>query len=150
MKDKKFTQVSSTKGSEELLLWKDYSVYLYDEAIGRVYIGDFILELAKSDASTAENIVNFIEKFQEGKGLPLEMIKGKKPKIKEIALGNKLYEFREFSSCLKKHIRVYFSIDDKRKRVVFLSACFKSDNKKQDRDIKVAISRQKEYLRKQK
>ena len=150
MKVKKFTQASSTKGSEELLLWKGFSVYLFDEDIGRDYVEDFFLELAKSDASTAENIVNFIEKFREGKGVPSEMIKGKKPKIKEIALGNKLYEFREFSTGLKKHIGVYFSIDDKRKRVVFLSACFKSDNKKQDRDIKVAISRQKEYLRKQK
>ena len=150
MKVKKFTQASSKKGSEELLVWKGFSVYLFDEAIGRDYVGDFIQELAKSDPSTVENIVYFVERLQKRKGLQAEMLKGKKPKIKEIALGNKLYEFREFSSCLKKHIRVYFSIDEKRKRVVFLSACFKSDNKKQDRDIKVAISRQKEYLRKQK
>jgi hypothetical protein len=150
MKDKKFTQVSSTKGSEELLLWKDYSVYLFDEDINRDFVGGFILELVKSDPSTAENIVNIIERLQGGKGLQVEMIKGKKPKIKKVEQGDKLYELREYSSKLRKHLRVYFSVDSKNKKVVFLNACFKSDDKRQNKDIKVALSRYQEYFEKHK
>ncbi len=151
MKDKEFTQALSKQGSEELLLWKDYSVYLYDEAIARDYVGEFVNDLAELDLAKANYIFqDIIEKLQEGKGLPAEMLKGKKPKIKKVEQGDKLYELREYSTQLRKQIRIYFLIDSNNKKVVFLNACFKSDNKKQDRDIKVAISRQREYLRKQK
>lgn len=150
MKEKRSTQASSTKGSEELLLWKDFSVYLFDEDINRNFVGDFIEELVKSDPSTVENIVNIIERLQGGKGLQAEMLKGKKPKIKKVEQGDKLYELREYSSKLRKHLRVYFSIDSKNEKVVFLNACFKSDNTRQDKDIKLAISRYQKYLHKQK
>ncbi|HQQ49507.1 MAG TPA: type II toxin-antitoxin system RelE/ParE family toxin, partial [Methanofastidiosum sp.] len=142
MKDKEFTQALSKQGSEELLLWKDYSVYLYDEAIARDYVGEFVNDLAELDLAKANYIFqDIIEKLQEGKGLPAEMLKGKKPKIKKVEQGDKLYELREYSTQLRKQIRIYFLIDSNNKKVVFLNACFKSDNKKQDRDIKVAISR---------
>jgi len=151
MKDKRFTQVSSTKGSEELLLWKDYSVYLYDEAIGRVYVGEFLNDLAELDLAKANYIfLDIIEKLQEGKGLQAEMLKGKKPKIKKVEQGDKLYELREYSSKLRKQLRIYFSVDSKNKKVVFLNACFKSDDTRQDKDIKLAISRYQKYLHKQK
>ena len=151
MKDKEFTQVSSTKGSEELLLWKDYSVYLYDEAIARDYVGEFVNDLAELDLAKANYIFqDIIEKLQEGKGLPAEMLKGKKPKIKKVEQGDKLYELREYSTQLRKQIRIYFSIDSNNKKVVFLNACFKSDDTRQDKDIKLAISRYQKYLHKQK
>lgn len=150
MKDKKFTQALSKQGSEELLLWKDYSVYLYDEDTNRDYVGDFIQELAKSDPSTTENIVNIIERLLGGKGLQAEMLKGKKPKIKKVEQGDKLYELREHSSKLRKQLRIYFSVDSKNKKIVFLNACFKSDDKRQDKDIKLAVSRYQKYLNKQK
>ena len=151
MKDKRFTQVSSTKGSEELLLWKDYSVYLYDEAIARDYVGEFVNDLAELDLAKANYIFqDIIEKLQEGKGLPAEMLKGKKPKIKKVEQGDKLYELREYSTQLRKQIRIYFSIDSNNKKVVFLNACFKSDDTRQDKDIKLAISRYQKYLHKQK
>lgn len=150
MKDKKSTQVSSTKGSEELLLWKDFSVYFFDKDVNRDFVGGFILELAKSDAITTDNIFNIIERLQKGKGLQAEMLQGKKPKIKKLALGDKLYELREYSTKLRKQIRVYFSIDSNNKKVVFLNACFKSDDTRQDKDIKQAISRYQKYLQKQK
>ena len=151
MKDKEFTQASSTKGSEELLLWKGFSVYLFDEDINRDYVGGFLDELTKSDAHTATHIfLDVIEKIREGKGLQAEMLKGKKPKIKKVEQGDKLYELREYSSKLRKHLRVYFSIDSNNKKVVFLNACFKSDDTRQDKDIKLAISRYKKYLHKQK
>ena len=108
------------------------------------------MELAKSDAITADNIFNIIEKLQEGKGLQAEMLQGKKPKIKKLALGDKLYELREYSTKLRKQIRIYFSIDSNNKKVVFLNACFKSDDTRQDKDIKLAISRYQKYLHKQK
>lgn len=151
MKDKKFTQVSSTKGSEELLLWKDFSIYLFDEGTNRDYVGDFLDSLTESDVHTAIHIFqNVIEKIREGKGLQAEMLQGKKPKIKKLALGDKLYELREYSTKLRKQIRVYFSIDSNNKKVVFLNACFKSDDTRQDKDIKLAISRYQKYLQKQK
>ena len=78
------------------------------------------------------------------------MIKGKKPKIKKVEQGDKLYELREYSSKLRKHLRVYFSVDSKNKKVVFLNACFKSDDKRQNKDIKVALSRYQEYFEKHK
>jgi hypothetical protein len=74
------------------------------------------LELAKSDAITADNIFNIIEKLQEGKGLQAEMLQGKKSKIKKLALGDKLYELREYSTKLRKQIRIYFSIDSNNKK----------------------------------
>ena len=150
MKDKKSTQVSSTKGSEELLLWKDFSVYFFDKDINRDYVQEFIEELVSADATTTDNIFNIIERLQEGKGIQAEMLQGKKPKIKKLALGDKLYELREYSTKLRKQIRVYFSIDSNNKKVVFLNACFKSDDTRQDKDIKLAISRYQKYLQKQK
>ena len=151
MKDKEFTQALSKQGSEELLLWKDYSVYLYDEAIGRVYVGEFLNDLAELDLAKANYIfLDIIEKLQEGKGLQAEMLKGKKPKIKKVEQGDKLYELREYSSKLRKQLRIYFSVDSKNKKVVFLNACFKSDDTRQDKDIKLAISRYQKYLHKQK
>ena len=151
MKDKKFTQALSKQGSEELLLWKDYSVYLYDEAIARDYVGEFVNDLAELDLAKANYIFqDIIEKLQEGKGLPAEMLKGKKPKIKKVEQGDKLYELREYSTQLRKQIRIYFSIDSNNKKVVFLNACFKSDDTRQDKDIKLAISRYQKYLHKQK
>lgn len=150
MKDKKFTQARSEDGSEGLLLWKEFSVYLFDEDTNRDYVGDFIQELAKSDPSTTENIVNIIERLLGGKGLQAEMLKGKKPQIKKVEQGDKLYELREYSTQLRKQIRIYFSIDSNNKKVVFLNACFKSDDKRQDKDIKLAVSRYQKYLNKQK
>ena len=150
MKDKKSTQARSEDGSEGLLLWKEFSVYLFDEDTNRDYVGDFIQELAKSDPSTTENIVNIIERLLGGKGLQAEMLKGKKPKIKKVEQGDKLYELREYSTQLRKQIRIYFSIDSNNKKVVFLNACFKSDDKRQDKDIKLAVSRYQKYLNKQK
>jgi len=150
MKDKKSTQARSEDGSEGLLLWKEFSVYLFDEDTNRDYVGDFIQELAKSDPSTTENIVNIIERLLGGKGLQAEMLKGKKPKIKKVEQGDKLYELREYSTQLRKQLRIYFSVDSKNKKVVFLNACFKSDDTRQDKDIKLAISRYQKYLHKQK
>ena len=150
MKDKKSTQARSEDGSEGLLLWKEFSVYLFDEDTNRDYVGDFIQELAKSDPSTTENIVNIIERLLGGKGLQAEMLKGKKPKIKKVEQGDKLYELREYSTQLRKQLRIYFSIDSNNKKVVFLNACFKSDDTRQDKDIKLAISRYQKYLHKQK
>ena len=150
MKDKKSTQARSEDGSEGLLLWKEFSVYLFDEDTNRDYVGDFIQELAKSDPSTTENIVNIIERLLGGKGLQAEMLKGKKPKIKKVEQGDKLYELREYSTQLRKQLRIYFSVDSKNKKIVFLNACFKSDDTRQDKDIKLAISRYQKYLHKQK
>jgi len=150
MKDKKSTQARSEDGSEGLLLWKEFSVYLFDEDTNRDYVGDFIQELAKSDPSTTENIVNIIERLLGGKGLQAEMLKGKKPKIKKVEQGDKLYELREYSTQLRKQLRIYFSVDSKNKKIVFLNACFKSDDKRQDKDIKLAVSRYQKYLNKQK
>jgi len=150
MKDKKSTQARSEDGSEGLLLWKEFSVYLFDEDTNRGYVGGFLDELTKSDPSTTENIVNIIERLQGGKGLQAEMLKGKKPQIKKVEQGDKLYELREYSTQLRKQIRIYFSIDSNNKKVVFLNACFKSDDKRQDKDIKLAVSRYQKYLNKQK
>ncbi len=58
-------------GVMELVRWKNYSVYSFDEEGGNDYVGDFIDTLYEKDSATAARILNlFIKRLAEGKESP--------------------------------------------------------------------------------
>ncbi|SHF25542.1 Phage derived protein Gp49-like [Marinitoga hydrogenitolerans DSM 16785] len=127
-------------------LWENYTVYFYDEKNGKNYIEKFIEELSKLDAGKMAEIMNvFFDRIENGIGIPYDFIKNKT--IKELKGNNKIYEYRNRSSKLKKQIRIYFCVDDFQKHIIILHAAFKENKKSQQNDIKVAERRKKDYFK---
>ncbi len=130
-----------------LLLWKEYEVYFYDEDKETDYVGDFLERLAVEDIDKMHEIFRFfLERLGKGIGIPIEWTKGKNPKLKH--LEGDLWEYRDRSNKTKRLIRMYFGVEKREKRIIFLGAHFKEDKKEQERELHTIRERWKKYKKK--
>lgn len=130
-------------GVMELVRWKNYSVYFFDEERSNDYVGDFIDTLYEKDSATAARILNlFIKRLAEGKGVTQECYD---QHLKGIASFD-IFEYRDKSTLLKKQIRIYFGAHGQTKTLVFVCAGFKGSKAEQKRDIDTAKQRYMRYI----
>lgn len=134
----------------DLLLWRGYKVYSYDEDNGIDYVGDFLEKLAIVDEKETRQITRyFIERLEKGIGLPSEWTRGQNPKLKDLGKKVKknknLWEYRGKSKSKKLLIRIYFGADKPNKKIVLLDAHFKKDNKHQKRELETVRKRWQRY-----
>lgn len=126
-------------------LWVGYSVYFYDEDNGKNYFKRFLSE-AESYESLYRSILNFLylmELVDNGKGIEPEIITANE--FKKLRSHEYLWEYRIKDGKSKKLVRIYFAVLEDLKIIVILNAHFKSNDKDQEREIKVAEERYKRY-----
>jgi N-glycosylase/DNA lyase len=127
----------------DLVRWKDYKVYFFDEDDGSNYVGDFIDNLYRSDIQTAERILKlFIKRLSEGKGITQECYD---EHITSLTVSD-IFEYKDRSATLRNQIRIYFGAHRKTKTIVFVCAGFKKSKAEQNRDIETAQKRYKRYI----
>lgn len=126
-------------------IWVGYTVYFYDEDNGKNYFKQFLSEVEPYE-NLYHSVLRFlylIELVDNGKGIETEIIKT--TEFKKLKGYEALWEYRIKDGKSKKLVRIYFGVLEELKKIVILNAHFKSNDKDQEREIKVAEERYKRY-----